>query len=67
MVGGQKISTRTTGEKNPNHKLTESQVIEIKKLIKNGFSDKYIQNLYQKVSNSTIQDIRLSRSWKHLR
>ena len=55
-----------TGEKNGQSKLSESNVIEIKKMLKNGNISQYkIASIYG-VSRSCIQGIKLGRLWAHV-
>lgn len=53
------------GVKNKNSKLTESQVLEIRKLKNTGISNKSIGNEYG-VCHTTIGDIFRGRSWTHI-
>jgi hypothetical protein len=53
------------GEENGRVLLTERQVIEIKKLISEGYSMAYIARLY-KVSVSAISGIKYGRKWTHV-
>jgi len=51
------------GEKHPQAKLTEKQVIEIRKY--EGMTDKQIANIYG-VSVTNINNIRRYKKWKHI-
>jgi hypothetical protein len=53
------------GEKHYNNKLEEIQIIEIYKLIKQGFVNKQISDI-MKVDFRTISLIRTGKRWKHL-
>jgi len=53
-----------SGENSSRHKLSKEEVIHIKKLIKEGFDNNYIHNIFLQVSYTTIYDIRNNRSWK---
>lgn len=53
------------GEKNFQAKLTNENVIEVKKLLLKGVADDEIGNMFN-VGRSTIRDIRLNVSWKWL-
>lgn len=53
------------GEKNGGSKLTENQVLEIKKMIKDGKTGRHIAGQYN-VSPATISRIKNNRKWKHL-
>jgi len=54
------------GEGNPNAKLKEQQVIDIKTMIKNGYSDKEIRERHNLTGNQ-YQKIKHNRSWKHIK
>ena len=56
---------KAKGSGNPNAKLEEKQVIEIKKMIKNGIEDKIIIEKY-KLNISQFQKIKHNRTWKHI-
>jgi group I intron endonuclease len=56
---------RQAGTKNPNSKLNEQDVLEIKTLIAAGTKTSYIAKLFL-VSRESINDIKFSRTWKHL-
>jgi predicted XRE-type DNA-binding protein len=53
------------GEKCPTHKLKEAEVLEIKKLLKQGLLQKEIAALYG-VQNSQISRINTGKRWAHL-
>lgn len=57
-----KIAARSKGQKNPAAKLTEQQVLEIRR---GGVSQARLAKLYG-VSQATISDIQLGKIWKHL-
>jgi len=57
---------RLRGENHPNAKLTDNQVIEIKKLIKQGFSKRLIARNY-KISTWNVDYIAKEFIWKHLK
>lgn len=54
-----------TGERNPNSKLTERDIIEIKKLLKEGVPQIRIAIMYG-VSETTISQIKHRKAWKHI-
>ena len=59
--------TRRNGEKHHNVKLTEKEVIEIRRKIKEkNITQQSLAFEYQ-VDQTTISDIKNQRSWKHLR
>lgn len=53
-----------SGSKHPNSKLTEEDVIEIKNLIKSGFSITDIAKQFN-VTKHAISDIKRGKSWSH--
>jgi len=53
------------GQNHPNSKLTEIQVIEIKKLIKQGLSNTYISKLFN-VRDYNISKIKNNVRWSHI-
>lgn len=53
------------GENNPKHKLTETQVREIRRLYSEGTTQKELANRF-KVGWSTIHNIVHNLTWKHL-
>ncbi len=53
------------GEENACAKLTEKEVIEIKNKIKKGEKNSILSKEYN-VSSSTIADIKMNRTWKHV-
>jgi hypothetical protein len=53
------------GESCPRSKLKTEQVIEIKKLIRDGFDNGYIAEIY-KVTKEAISAIRTGKNWKHI-
>lgn len=53
------------GELNPIAKLTDKSVLEIRHLIKCGFSQRELATKYG-VSNSTINQIHTRRIWRHI-
>jgi len=56
---------RAIGEKHPQHKLTEKEVLEIRNLKKNGKTIKELSYLF-KVNQSSISAITTYRYWKHI-
>lgn len=59
------ISLKNRGSKNGQSKLTEEDVIKIKKLIKQGYSNAWIANKFN-VSSGTITGIKYGRRWSYL-
>jgi hypothetical protein len=55
----------TRGEKNPFHKLTNTNVLEIRKLLQHGIPQRQIANQFG-VSQHPIKCINLNRTWKHI-
>lgn len=53
------------GERNGRAKLTKLQVIEIKQLLKQGFKNKEIADIFN-ISKSVISDIKCGRKWTHI-
>lgn len=53
------------GVKNSQSKLTESEVIDIRILVKCGYGNKHISNKYN-ISEPTVCDIKSGRSWSHI-
>jgi hypothetical protein len=60
-----RASRQTIGENHPNAKLTETQVIEIIKLLKTNIKHKVIAEIYS-TSEANISLINSGRLWKHL-
>jgi group I intron endonuclease len=58
-------SKMNQGENGSNAKLTETQVIEIKKMLKSGMSNRQIAKLFG-VGKSCIGDISSGRCWSHI-
>jgi DNA-binding transcriptional regulator YiaG len=56
---------KTSGELNGFSKLKEKDVLEIRKLAKEGFSQRKLAKMYN-VAKSTIADILKRKSWKHI-
>ncbi len=56
---------KNIGETNCNAKLKDVDVLSIKKLIKTGFKDKYISDLFS-VKHQTINSIRHKKTWNHI-
>lgn len=56
---------KATGNKNPMSKLTEQQVIEIKRLLKDGNKGASLARLYT-VSTSVISKIKTGKLWSHV-
>ena len=59
--------SNSTGESNPACKLTESKVIQIKLLLKQGMAQPKIQNYFPDISLSAINKINTGRTWKHIK
>jgi hypothetical protein len=57
---------RHTGSKNLQAKLTEPDVVRIKKMLEAGFTGVQIANEY-KVTTATISGIRVGKTWTHVR
>jgi len=53
------------GEENPNSKLSDQDVTNIKYMIREGRSTKEIMSRYN-VSKYTVSNIRLGKSWRHI-
>lgn len=51
-------------DKNPKRKLTQQQVIEIKKLLNNGKTQQEIANIFS-VNRTLISQIKLGKIWTH--
>ncbi len=60
------ISITKIGERNPNRKLTESDVVEIRKLYSSGIKSSKIAKI-KNVHYNTINEIVKFRSWKHIK
>ena len=58
-------SELTKGEKNPNAKLTEKDVIDIKKRLQQGERNIDIAKIYN-VGSHVISMIKCNKSWKHV-
>jgi hypothetical protein len=54
------------GIKHPRSILKENDIIKIRKLLKNGFTQRYIGELFG-VKRSTIQNIKCNKNWKHIK
>ena len=54
------------GQSNPRAKLTEDQVIDIRRLHKDGIPNSEIYKAYPQVSTTSIRDIIKGKTWKHL-
>ncbi len=65
LAGTAKSPPHLLGEKNPNSKFTEQQIIEIRRLYASEFSVPYIAKLYR-VRRSTIRRIVRRLAWKHI-
>ena len=59
-------STSKTGERNGRAKLTEKDVINIRKLSKEGKTNKELYALYPQVTSTSIRDIINNKTWKNL-
>ena len=59
------MSIRNTGTGNPKAKLTEQDVLTIRKLVSDGSTYQAAANAYG-VDKTTIYDIVKRRSWKHI-
>lgn len=62
---GKLYGLKCKGESHPAHKLTEDNVIEIKKLCKQGIPPKEIAERFG-ISQATVSDLKLSKRWKYL-
>ena len=62
----EKISIKTRGENNPQSKITETDIIEIIRLIIDGMQMKKITEIY-KMSMTNICDIKNNKVWKHIK
>ncbi len=60
-----KLGRSTSGVRNLHAKLTDEKVIEVRRLAANGVSDEQLAAMH-KVNKSTICEIRLRRTWKHI-
>jgi len=58
--------TKMRGVKNHQHRLTPPEVIRIRNLLSQGFSDKQISKQFQ-VTATAIRYIRIGRNWNHLK
>lgn len=58
--------TKSTGENHGRSKLTETDVLEIRRLIAKGKTNKEIANLH-KTTTQNIQAIRINKTWKWLK
>lgn len=56
---------KARGEKVGGSKLKENEVIQIKKMIEDGFDNKFIAELFH-VRHSTISSIRVGKTWRHI-
>jgi group I intron endonuclease len=54
------------GARNPKAKLSEEEVIEIRRLHKNGISNSELYKAFPQVSTVSIRDIINGKTWKHL-
>lgn len=61
-----KHSSKNVGAKNPHSKLTEDQVLDIRRLATEGVTPKEIHEQYSIVSLTSIRDIINRKTWKHL-
>jgi hypothetical protein len=64
-TGFKKGHKTSTGEKNPKAKLTEEEVIEIRKLYSEGWIYYELAYVFN-VSEKTIDDIIKRRTWRHI-
>lgn len=60
-----KMSEQRKGDKHPNSKLTEKDVIHIKNMLKNGEKSSVISKAYN-VKSGTIRNIKNKRTWSHV-
>lgn len=60
-----KVIQRSAGENSPNHKWTNHQIMQIRKLFREGIKVCEIARKY-KVHHSTISSIVKGKAWKHL-
>lgn len=61
-----KHSSKSAGEKNPKAKLTQQQVLDIRKKYKDGTSNQDLYNEYNFVTHTTIRNIINYKTWKSL-
>lgn len=61
----EEISEIQRGSNNPRAKLTEKDVIEIKRLIKNGVTNREIARKFN-IGETTIAQIKTKKRWKHV-
>ena len=61
-----KHKNKSSGSKNPNSKLNEEQVLDIRKMNKQGINNQEIYNKYPFVTPNTIRDIINRKTWKTL-
>ena len=54
------------GARNPRAKLSEEEVIEIRRLHENGISNSELYKAFPQVSTISIRDIINGKTWKHL-
>lgn len=59
------LKTGIKGEENHYAKLTEKEVLKIRKLHKNDYSQTYIANIFD-VDQSTISNIVHNKTWRHI-
>lgn len=65
-MNDQKSKSRNPfGERNPRHKLTESQVIEIRKLYTKGLTQSEIGRMFN-ISQNQVSEIILRNHWKNV-
>lgn len=62
---GRNSNGNPIGENNGNSRLSENNILNIKKLIKKGLSNKKIADMYN-VSDSMISRIKLGKNWSHI-
>lgn len=53
------------GERHPAHKLTEPDVLKIRKMLSEGVTQKRIAELFG-VAQCTVSEIKLYKKWRHL-
>lgn len=58
-------STSLKGSKNPQSKLIEEDVLEIRELFEQGFKQTFLVLLYN-TTKSTVNNVVLRRTWKHV-
>ena len=65
IISANKSGNGNIGEKQADSKLTEKDVVQIKKLLKTTIKQKVIAKMFN-VGGTTISDIKYGRKWKHV-